>query len=151
LLGDDSDRLILGIGGFDLVREASRAGRLGPSIAGQVEYRLGRKYAFFGPLAGLLANGNGGLLGYAGVYVDAQLSRWVVTPFAAAGGYRRGEGKDLGGLFAFHVGATVAYRFDNHTRLGITLTHASNARAYALNPGAESLLVSYAIPIGEGR
>src|SRR5438477_6491548 len=148
LLGETPDHLSLGFGGFDMIREAARAGKLGPSVAGQVEYRSGAKYAVFGPLLGILANTNGGMVGYAGTYVDGAVSSWMLTPFAAAGGYRRGEGKRLGGVFVFHLGGTVAYRFDNQTRLGITLTHTSNCRVYRENPGAESLLLSYAIPFG---
>jgi len=148
LLGEGPDYLSLGFGGFDMIREAARAGKLGPSVAGLVEYRSGAKYAVFGPLLGILANANGGLVGYAGIYVDGAISSWILTPFAAAGGYRRGEGKRLGGVFVFHLGGTVAYRFENQTRLGITLTHTSNSRVYTENPGAESLLLSYAIPFG---
>jgi hypothetical protein len=153
LLGKGPDHLSLGFGGFDMIREAARAGKLGPSVAGQVEYRSGAKYSVFGPLLGILANANGGLVGYAGLYVDGAVSSssWILTPFAAAGGYRRGEGKRLGGVFVFHLGGTVAYRFENQTRLGITLTHASNCRVYPENPGAESLLLSYAIPLGTGE
>jgi len=150
LLGETPDHLSLGFGGFDMIREAARAGKLGPSVAGQVEYRSGAKYAVFGPLLGILANANGGMVGYAGTYVDGAVSSWMLTPFAAAGGYRRGEGKRLGGVFVFHLGGTVAYRFDNQTRLGITLTHTSNCRVYRENPGADALLLSYAIPLGTG-
>ena len=148
LLGDESPRLMLGFGGFDMIREASRHGNLGPSPAGLVEARGGSKLAHFGPLLGVVANANGGLVGYGGVYLDGALSSWRITPFAAAGGYRRGDGKSLGRVFVFHLGGTIAYQFENETRLGITMTHTSNSRIYAENPGAESLLLSYAIPLG---
>ena len=148
LLGETHDYLSLGFGGFDMIREAARAGKLGPSVAGQVEYRSGAKYSVFGPLLGILANANGGVVGYAGIYVDGAISSWMLTPFAAAGGYRRGDGKRLGGVFVFHLGGTVAYRFENQTRLGLTLAHTSNCRVYTENPGEESLLLSYAIPFG---
>ena len=58
-----------------MIREAARAGKLGPSVAGQVEYRSGVKYAVFGPLLGILANTNGGMVGYAGTYVDGDGDR----------------------------------------------------------------------------
>jgi lipid A 3-O-deacylase len=149
LLGDDIVRVMLGFGGFDMIREAARHGSLGPSPAGLVELRGGSKLAFFGPLLGVLANANGGLVGYGGVYLDGALASWRLTPFAAAGGYRRGEGKSLGRVFVFHLGGTISYQFANQTRLGITVTHTSNSRIYAENPGAESLLLSYAIPLSE--
>jgi len=148
LLGDDRARMMLGFGGFDMIREASRHGNLGPSPAGLVELRGGSKLAYFGPLLGVLANANEGLVGYGGVYLDGALGSWRLTPFAAAGGYRRGDGKSLGRVFVFHLGGTVAYEFENETRLGITMTHTSNSRIYAENPGAESLLLSFAIPLG---
>lgn len=151
LLDDTSDSLSLAFGGFDMVREASDAGRLGPSPALEIDYRWGRKFWGFGPLLGVLGNANQGVLGYGGTYIDLARSSWVLTPFAAAGGYRRGEGKLLGGVFNFYVGGTLAYRFANGMRLGLMLTHASNARIHYLNPGAESLWLATVIPIGESR
>lgn len=150
LLGDGADQVVLGFGGFDMIREAARAGKLGPSVAGLVEYRGGDKLSVFGPVLGLLANANGGVIGYGGVYLDGEIASWNLTPFVAAGGYRRGEGKRLGGVFVFHLGGTIAYRLANHTRLGLTLTHTSNSRIYSENPGAESLLLSYTIPFATG-
>ena len=140
--GDGPDVLNLSIGAFDAFKTDPAAGEF------RFEYRWGRKLLVFGPLVGLMANTKGGVFGYGGLYLDLQFDRLVVTPSAGLGGYRRGEGKRLGGTFEFHLGLDFAYRFDDGTRLGVRVTHISNAYAHDINPGEESALVTYTIPVG---
>jgi len=42
----------------------------------------------------------------------------------------------------------VAYRFDDRSRLGISIDHTSNAGIGDTNIGAESIMLNYSIPTG---
>ena len=42
----------------------------------------------------------------------------------------------------------LALRLDGGRRLGLELYHISNASSGRINPGAESLLVTFALPLG---
>ena len=94
-----------------------------------------------------MANTDGGVFGYGGVYADFRMGdRVVVIPSAGLGGYSEGDSRDLGGVFQFQLGLTAAYRFRDNSSLGVTFTHISNAKIHDSNPGVESLLLTYTIP-----
>lgn len=104
-----------------------------------------------GPFVGLMANSDGAVFGYGGLYVDLNLgSRFVLWPAAGMGGYTPGGGIELGGVFQFHAGVILAYRFDNESRLGLHFAHISNARIHDSNPSNNSLLLTYTLPLGAG-
>ena len=91
-----------------------------------------------------MANTDGGVFGYAGLYADFRLGDHIlILPSAGAGGYSEGDSKDLGGVFEFHLGATLAYIFEDDSSLGVI----SNARINESNPGVNSLLLSYSLPL----
>ena len=69
-------------------------------------------------------------------------------PNFAIGGYRRGTAKDLGSVIEFRSGIEIAYRFGNAARLGVAISHISNASISDNNPGTESIVLSYSIPLG---
>jgi hypothetical protein len=95
-----------------------------------------------------MANTDGGIFGYGGAYVEFRpVDRIVLLPSAGVGGYRQGGSKPLGGVFQFHLGFTAVYQFDNDSRLGITFAHISNAGIHDRNPGANSLLLTYGMPV----
>ena len=127
-----------GAGVFDLADEDSAAGR--------IELRGGKKVWFLGPAIGLLANTDGGVFGYGGVYADIAYGSFVLTPLFALGGYARGDGPDLGGVFQFRSSIGVSYEFTSKARLGLSFAHISNAGLYDENPGAEEIYVFYSIP-----
>jgi len=144
-LGDAPDVLTLGAGIFNVIpnddyHEVSPEGRL--------EYRYGRKWSAIGPMLGGYVNGEGGAFGYAAVYADLRRGDWIATPAFGVGAYREGDGKDLGGVFQFHMALDVAYAFTNGDRLGMKLTHVSNASLHDRNPGVESLLLTYTLSLG---
>ncbi|MDP6622047.1 MAG: acyloxyacyl hydrolase, partial [Alphaproteobacteria bacterium] len=60
--------------------------------------------------------------------------------------YHRGQGKDLGHWIEFRSQLELAYRFDDRSRLGVSLSHISNASLDDNNPGTESLMLNYAVP-----
>ena len=58
-----------------------------------------------------------------------------------------GDGKDLGNPLEFRSGITFSVRLSDYSRLGITFHHISNAGLNERNPGEESILVLYSVPI----
>ncbi len=147
VLGDGPHYVDVGLGVFDVFEgvvftddEENR------SAAGRVELRLGEKLYFIGPAVGLMANTDGGVFGYVGMYADLTYGDIVITPFAGPGGYAEGGSKDLGGVFQFRTGVTVAYAFAGGSRLGIHLGHLSHAGINGSNPGEEDVFITYALP-----
>jgi hypothetical protein len=97
----------------------------------------------------VIATNKGSTYGYGGFRLDADIGRhFVITPEAAVGGWSEGGGKNLGGAIEFKTGAEFAYRFDDNSRLGFIFDHISNAGIYKRNPGVESGMVVYSIPVG---
>jgi len=141
--GDEASYLDLGAGAFNI-----QATHQAPSTAeGRVEFRYGKKLFYIGPALGLLANRQGGVFGYGGVYADLRLGPVVMTPLGAIGGYRRGGSEDLGGVFQFRLSVTMSYEFGNRSRIGVQYAHISNADVYTVNPGENELLLTFALPL----
>jgi lipid A 3-O-deacylase len=138
--GNETDNLLLGAGVFDVRHHAS--------AAGTIEYRFGRKVFVVGPTLGLMANTDGGLLGYVGAYCDLSYKKLYVTPQLAMGGYHQGSSQDLGGVFQFRESLDIAWRFENGHRLGIRAAHISNADIHDINPGEEEVFLTYSLPLG---
>ena len=97
----------------------------------------------FVPMAGIAATDEESVWAYAGLRWELSLGRWVVAPNFAASLYEDGDGKDLGGVIEFRSGLEVARRLQNGSRVGLLFYHLSNARIYELNPGSESLVLSW--------
>ena len=75
--------------------------------------------------------------------------RWVLTPSFAPTWWRgKMDDLDLGHGVEFRSQLEFAYRFDDRSRLGLSISHYSNAGLGDSNPGAESLMVKYSIPLG---
>lgn len=141
LHGSEADALMLGLGVFDAFDDHA-------SAAATVEYRLGRKLGFIGPAVGGMANGEGGMFGYVGLYADVSIGSFYFTPQLGLGAYRRGGSRDLGGVFQFRETVELSYRFDNGRRLGLRVAHISNAGLHEQNSGEEDIFLTYAIAIG---
>ena len=139
---DDPDFLSVGAGYFDWNRQKETAAEF------RLEYRSDRKLWIFKPLAGIMATTDGGFYGFAGVGVDLFFgNRFVVTPSFAPGYYRHGDGLDLGHALEFRSQIEFAYRFDDRSRLGLAISHMSNASIGDTNPGTESAMVYYSLPL----
>jgi lipid A 3-O-deacylase len=95
-----------------------------------------------------VANLEGGVYGYFGLYADISIGPVVLSPEIAVGGYSQGDSLDLGGVLEFRETVDLSYRFDNGSRLGVRLAHISNAGVYDENPGAEEAYVIYSMPLG---
>jgi len=133
----------LGLGAFDIVGE----GRDETSGAAMLQLRLGYKLYGIGPTIGLMANTDGGVFGFGGIYADLAWGDVIITPVLALGGYREGDSKDLGGVFQFRSEVGVAYEFADGSRLGLRGAHISNAGVHADNPGEEEIFITYAVPL----
>lgn len=85
----------------------------------------------------------------AGILMDIYLHpRLVVTPSFAPHYYNGGNTKlDLDYPLQFRSQLEIAYRFDDRSRLGIAVSHYSNASLGDTNPGTESATLYYAIPV----
>lgn len=143
LAGDAAHTLSVSAGGFDIAQEKPPRGRASTSAVLQFDFRHGRKFYFIGPMAGFLANHDGGVLGYGGLYFEFTTPSFAITPFSTVAGYGRGGGKTLDGVLQFYSGATLSYLLGETARLGLTVAHISNADLHEANPGAETLMATY--------
>ena len=89
-----------------------------------------------------------------GIYFDDNLgelfegkkSKFNFTPSFGAGIYNDGSGKKLGNDLQFRTSFEVSYELKNKNRIGVSLSHISNANLGDKNPGVEILSFSYQIP-----
>jgi hypothetical protein len=138
---EEPDFIALGVGVFDINDDETAA-------EFRFEYRSDLKLFFLTPLLGLMINSDAGAYIYGGLGLDLFFGRRVVlTPNAAFGAYEDGNGKDLGSVIEFRTGVELAYRFDDYSRLGLAFNHISNAGIDEKNPGTESLVATYALPL----
>jgi len=137
----DPDYLAFGAGAYEIER---------PDHEAQIraEYRFAQGLWYLKPMLGVLVTNEKTVLGYGGFRIDMYLARhWVLTPNFAFGGFYRGDGRDLGSALEFKSGLELDYRMDDHTRIGVAFDHISNAGITKTNPGANSAVLYYAIPI----
>ncbi|MBL6951551.1 MAG: acyloxyacyl hydrolase [Alphaproteobacteria bacterium] len=140
---DEPDFIAFSAGVFDL-------GKNQKAVEGRLEYRSDIRLWVFKPFAGLMGTSDGGAYGYAGVLVDMFIGRRMVATISfAPGAYAKGDGKKLGHALEFRSQLELAYRFDDRSRLGLALSHISNASIGDKNPGAESLMLTYALPVSK--
>jgi hypothetical protein len=129
-------------GYFDWNRQKNEAAEF------RLEYRGSEKFWIFRPLGGVMATTDKGFYAYAGTGIDVFLGRRVViTPSFAPGYYHKGGGLDLGHKLEFRSQLELSYRFDNRSRLGVAVSHMSNASIGDTNPGTEAAMFTYSIPI----
>ena len=146
----DRDLIILNVGHSDIDDFDEE------TVEASIEYTSnwtifgnGTWFSGAGPLLGLTITGKGAVFGYAGIYGDYFIGdSFVIRPEGGLGAFTPGDGKDLGGTFEIHGSLSIAYVFDNEARLGVTYSHISNGGVYASSPALDSLLLTYAFPIG---
>lgn len=131
------------VGYFDVTQNDNAATQFG------AEYRFAPYYYSLRPAAGLNVTTDGSAYVYGGVFWDIDLmdgSLWL-TPNFVAGLYHGGGGKSLGGAVEFRSGLELSYMLPNQHRVGLAFNHISNASIYDRNPGAETLLINYHVPV----
>lgn len=138
----DPSYVTFGVGPYNVLREKKE-------VQGRVEYRFSDQFFYLKPQVGILGTDQKSVYAYAGVRLDVYLTdHVVVTPNFDLGYWAKGDGKNLGSWMEFKSGGEIAYRFDDHSRLGIAFDHMSNAGLTKSNPGVESLVVLYSYPLG---
>lgn len=115
-----------------------------------LEYRYKDIYHGLRPILGFHVDTDSAMYGYFGFNWDVYLTdAWVFTPTASMGAYTQGDdGHDLGHWVEFRTGVELAYQMEDKSRVGLQLTHLSNAGLGDRNPGTEILQVNYAHPLG---
>ncbi|MGH6948564.1 MAG: acyloxyacyl hydrolase, partial [Kiloniellales bacterium] len=131
---DDPAYLSMGVGYFDVLDDEDAADF-------RLEYRHDRGLWVLKPWVGLEATSDGAVYGALGILADLHLTDQVVLiPSFGAGAFEEGDGKDLGHTIEFRSAAELAWRFDDRSRLGLEISHRSNADIGDKNPGEESLM-----------
>ncbi len=145
--GNDRDYITGYVGYFDVIRNDYEAAQFG------IEYRARPIQFAIRPMIGLNVTNDESVYAYAGLNWDAELiaDQLYLIPNFAAGLYKRGDGKELGGVIEFRSGIELAYQFPNTHRLGLAFNHISNASIYNHNPGSEAVLLTYSIPTSAFR
>lgn len=109
------------------------------------------RYLEFRPLIGVMGTLKGSFYTYCGINFDLLFAKHILfAPGFAAGYYAPGHGKNLGYPIEFRSGIELAWQFNDWHRLGIHFYHLSNASLGKKNPGEESLVLFYDIPIRKG-
>ncbi len=144
---DKKDYITGYIGYFDVIRNDYNSAQLG------AEYRARPLRYAIRPMFGVNVTTDGSIYGYAGLNWDAELikDQLYLIPNFAAGLYHKGDGKNLGGAIEFRSGIELAYQLPNAQRIGVAFNHISNASIYGHNPGSETALVTYSIPLDSFR
>lgn len=138
----NTDYLNVGIGATQVVDTNQ-------NVLFNLEYRYQDIYYGLRPIIGFHIDNEEALYGYAGFNWDVRLSdSWWFTPTASVGAYSQGDGQDLGHWIEFRTGVELAYRLKNQSRIGLQLTHLSNAGLGDSNPGTEIVQLNYAHPLG---
>lgn len=131
----------LGLGAFDISDDDKSMNFRGELHTNDLWWKLH-------PFVAVDVNSDGGVWGGVGLAADLDLTnKVVVTPSFAPGLYSDGDSKDLGGALEFRSGIEVAYKFQNAQRIGLELTHMSNADIYDENPGVETVSVNWHLPL----
>lgn len=103
-----------------------------------------------GVVLGVSGNEDEAVWGYLGLRRPFALgeSRWRLVPSFAAVAYDKGESKELGQTLEFRSSLEMHYAFRSRQTLGLNFYHISNASLSDTNPGANSLVLVWAVPIG---
>ena len=139
-------RVQFALGAIDVYDSATTA------TEGRIEWRGVFPFAALSPLAGVMATGDGGVYGFAGLYLDFEFfQRIVITPSAAVGWYDEGRVRNLGHSLEFRAQIEVACTLEGDARLGLVFGHMSNGGLSDNNTGGESILLSYSLPLSSLR
>lgn len=143
----DPPHIALGAGAFDVTPSGSHPdSRTAAEVRG--EYRFGDVWWIIAPFIGVSGTSDGAFYGYGGFGFDINFTpNIVLTPTAAAGYFARGNGTNLGSWWEFRTGAELAWRFPDSSRIGVAVNHTSNAGLTKRNPGAQSVVLMYSIPL----
>jgi len=136
----DTPLLRLGAGYFDVAKRDDTAGELNVEYLGSKIYKAAR------PIFGASVTSDKASYLFAGVAFDFGGNGLYFMPSFAPGYYSKGDGKDLGHNLEIRSQVEFGYEFEDASRVGLALSHRSNAGLGRPNPGAESLSVFFSLP-----
>lgn len=140
----DPALLSVSAGAYDFNRQRDEGSEF------RIEYRSNKKvYSVFKPFVAVAYTSTSqGFIG-AGFLVDYDLSPDMVLTASLAPNYYWGGDSDLdlGHEVEFRSQLEVAYRFHDRSRLGVAISHYSNAGLGSSNPGTETASVYYSFPL----
>jgi lipid A 3-O-deacylase len=136
-------------GAFDFHREKHRTFELGMEVLFHFDWLSAPfKFLEFRPMLGVMATAKGSGFLYGGIQFDLLFfDHLLIAPGFAPGYYWQGSGKNLGYPLEFRSSIELGWQFTSRHRLGVQLYHLSNASIGRRNPGEESLILFYDIPI----
>ena len=111
-------------------------------------------FFFLKPFAGFELTSDSASYFLTGIYLEDNLgqllkgkeSNFIFTPSFGVGYYDYGSGKNLGNNIEFRTSLEISYILENNNRIGLSLSHISNANIGKRNPGVEIISLSYQIP-----
>lgn len=111
-------------------------------------------FFYLKPFAGIETTSESALYFLGGIYLEDNLgeliigkeNNWNFTPSFGFGYYEDGNGKKLGNKLEFRTTLEMNYELKNNNRIGISLSHISNANIGKKNPGVEILSLSFHQP-----
>jgi lipid A 3-O-deacylase len=113
-----------------------------------IEYRPAFRFYHVGPWFQLAQGAEYETYASLGVLIHLHLGRnWILTPSFGGGYYNSQEGLDLGFDAQFRSGLELSRRFAGGHELGIGFAHLSNGSLSEENPGTESLMLTYTLPL----
>ena len=119
-----------------------------PVMEGRIEFRGIEFYSILKPHVGLMANTEGALHFYAGIFIDIPVTGFLyVSPSFAPGIYFSNGSKDLGSLLEFKSQIELCIKLHKEFRIGLSFNHISNATLGRFNPGVESLALTFHFPL----
>lgn len=136
--------LVLGAGRFGLKSKDDA------DVVVDVEYRGPKWPRLWGvyPTAGVFVTDSEAAHLRLGFGRDFELNeRWRLTLTTAAGAYEQGDAKDLGHTIEFRSALELSFQLQT-ARLGLSISHLSNASISDSNPGIEVALVTLTLPLG---
>jgi|SRR5438105_4291327 len=136
------DLLMASAGWVDVSRRRHSAVELGLGYGPRL-----RLWAFR-PAGGLIVTTKEAVYGWTGIAYDVRIGPLTLTPSFAPGLYRRGRGVDLGYPLEFRSQLEAGYRISDRSRVGMALSHVSNASLGRTNPGVEAVTLLYTRALG---
>jgi len=117
-------------------------------LEARIEYRLNSIDWTVKPFAGVMTNTNSAKHFYLGVFYEIPLTSFLsIIPSFAPGLYFNGYSKDLHNILEFRSQIEFMFNLKSGLKAGIGFSHISNASLGSLNPGVESLALTFQFPV----
>lgn len=117
-------------------------------LEGGIEYRHPIDVWKLAVAGGIFGNVDGAVYVFGGLRRDFRLGGpWLITPAFGIALYEEGDSKDLGGVFEFRSAIEIGHQWPNRHRVAFGIVHLSNAGIHDLNPGSNSLILTYSLPL----